>query len=75
MPLFDYFGLQPPVVWPRVSATIMDARSRKLLEKYHLNLEELFAGPEALLHKLLDDRLQSDPVERFSGCRPRWGSY
>jgi uncharacterized protein YllA (UPF0747 family) len=73
MPLFDYFGLQPPVVWPRVSATILDARSRKLLEKYHLNLEELFAGPEALLHILLDDRLQSDPVERFQRLQTEVG--
>jgi uncharacterized protein YllA (UPF0747 family) len=69
MPLFDYFGLQPPVVWPRVSATIMDTRTRKLLEKYQLRFEDLFAGPEALLQQLLDSKLHPDTVERFNTLR------
>jgi uncharacterized protein YllA (UPF0747 family) len=73
MPLFDYFGLQPPVVWPQVTATLLDARSRKLLEKYHLSLEQLFTGPEALLRKLMDDSSASDPVERFQRLQTEVG--
>jgi bacillithiol synthase len=69
MPLFDYFELQPPVVWPRVSATIMDTRSRKILEKYALRFEDLFAGPEALLQQLQDWKLTPDTVERFDRLR------
>jgi uncharacterized protein YllA (UPF0747 family) len=69
MPLFDYFGLQPPVVWPRVSATIMDTRTRKILEKYQLRFEDLFRGPEALLQQLLDRKLNPDTVERFERLR------
>jgi uncharacterized protein YllA (UPF0747 family) len=69
MPLFDYFGLQPPVVWPRVSATIMDSRARKILEKYQLQFEDLFGGPEALLQQLLDWKLNPDTGERFDRLR------
>jgi bacillithiol synthase len=69
MPLFDYFGLQPPVVWPRVSATIMDTRTRKILEKYQLGFEDLFRGPEALLQQLRDWKLNPDTVERFERLR------
>jgi bacillithiol synthase len=69
MPLFDYFGLQPPVVWPRVSATIIDTRTRKILEKYQLRFEDLFRGPEALLQQLLDRKLNPDTVERFERLR------
>jgi uncharacterized protein YllA (UPF0747 family) len=69
MPLFDYFGLQPPVVWPRVSATIMDTRTRKILEKYQLRFEDLFHGPEALLQQLLDRKLNPGTAERFDRLR------
>jgi uncharacterized protein YllA (UPF0747 family) len=41
-PLFEMCGLGAPLLWPCAGATIVDGRSRKILERYGLNLSELF---------------------------------
>jgi len=59
------------LAWPRVSATLLDARSRKIMSRYGLTLPELYGGPEAVAGRLMCglaveenleriDRLQSD---------------
>lgn len=61
----------PALAWPRVSATLLDARSRKVMTRYGLALPELYGGPEAVTHRLMRglsigenldriDRLQAD---------------
>jgi uncharacterized protein YllA (UPF0747 family) len=62
---------RPALAWPRVSATLLDARARKIMARYGLALPELYGGPEALAHRLMQglaigenldriDRLQAD---------------
>lgn len=50
-----------PVVLPRCSGTIFDARAQRIMTKYSLRLEDLFAGPEAvrahIAGKLLPPRI------------------
>jgi len=41
-----------PVFWPRASVTILDARSRKFLDRHGLQPEDLFAGREELLERI-----------------------
>ncbi len=52
MPLFRYFDLVQPVIWPQASATIIDAKNQRLLERYNLSIKELFAGDEELLQRV-----------------------
>ena len=54
LPLYSMFDSQPPIVWPRASATIVDKRSTKILERYRLDLRDLFTEKEALLKKLVE---------------------
>jgi len=51
VPFFQEIGQAPPLPWPRVSATLVDARNRKILEKYKLVLEDLFAGQQEVLRR------------------------
>jgi uncharacterized protein YllA (UPF0747 family) len=44
LPSFDRAGLPQPMVWPQTRATIGNARSRRALDKYHLNLPQLYQG-------------------------------
>lgn len=37
-------GLTKPILWPRVSATVVDLRSRKLMDKYNLELPAFLSG-------------------------------
>jgi bacillithiol synthase len=56
-------GRVTPIV-PRFSATIVDSKARSLLDRYHLNLPNLFHGPEQLRERLavhsLPNELQSN---------------
>jgi uncharacterized protein YllA (UPF0747 family) len=53
LPLFAALGMDPPMVWPRVSGTILDLRSRKLLARYGLQLNDLFDGAESVAAGLM----------------------
>lgn len=63
--LFPELGLCPPLAWPRVSATILDVRSRKVLRQYGLCLDELFAGPEALTENLIRRLVAQDTLSQL----------
>ncbi len=69
--LHGHFGVQCPIVFPRISATVLDKHSDSVMRKYELKWEdisddkslqakikELVAGqiPEDLIDKLEDDR-------------------
>ncbi len=43
-PLLRETVLRDPVIWPHTGATILDARSRKILEKYSIRLEDLLSS-------------------------------
>jgi hypothetical protein len=47
-------GGKGPVLWPRASATLLDGRSRRTLERYGLAPGDLFAGEEAAVGAVLE---------------------
>jgi uncharacterized protein YllA (UPF0747 family) len=49
---FDALDFLQPIGWPAMSATILDPRSRKTLEKYNLSLGDLFAGEIEAINKI-----------------------
>jgi uncharacterized protein YllA (UPF0747 family) len=51
-PQFDAPEWSRPIGWPAMSATILDSRSRKTLEKYNLSLGDLFAGEIEAVNKI-----------------------
>jgi uncharacterized protein YllA (UPF0747 family) len=48
MPVFDEIGLPRPAAWPQSSATVLDARSRRILNRFKLDPTQLFAGEEEI---------------------------
>lgn len=59
---FESTGLVPPISWPASSATVIDARRRKIMEKYAIRLQDLWEGEEAVLRRL-NERVISSPIE------------
>src|SRR6267378_3879496 len=41
-----------PVMLPRAGFTLVDAKAAKLLRRYGLTVEDVWAGPQSLLHKM-----------------------
>jgi uncharacterized protein YllA (UPF0747 family) len=59
LPFFDEHGLPKPIFWPQCSATMLDARSRRILERFSLNLSQLYSGEEEIAGKIRDARPRS----------------
>ena len=57
-------GRVTPIV-PRFSATIVDSKARTLLDRYDLNLPDLFYGPEALRERLAEHALPGELQRSF----------
>jgi uncharacterized protein YllA (UPF0747 family) len=56
---------RPALAWPRVSATLLDARSRKIMSRYGLALPELFGGPEAVAHRMMQELATGENLDRI----------
>jgi bacillithiol biosynthesis cysteine-adding enzyme BshC len=61
-------GRVTPVL-PRFSATLIEAKPQRLLERYRLSLPDLFHGPEKLRETLAARTLPSDLQTRFADAK------
>jgi bacillithiol synthase len=64
--IYDHFGVPMPLIYPRGSATILDAGATRFLAKYEFPLEELQPQDEAALNRLLESLLP-ESVEESMG--------
>lgn len=55
--LYTHFGLPMPLIYPRATATIVDAGAARFLTKYDIPLETLQPQDEAALNRLLESQL------------------
>jgi bacillithiol biosynthesis cysteine-adding enzyme BshC len=55
--VYQHFGLPMPLVYPRLSVTILDAAAGRFLARYGLPLEALHAQDESALNRLLEAHL------------------
>ncbi len=51
--VYQHFGVEMPPLFPRGSATILEHRVAKLMEKYQLSIEDAFIDFEAVMKKAL----------------------
>ena len=55
--VYEHFGVPMPLLYPRLSVTILDSASAKFLARHDLPLEALHARDEAALNRLLAQSL------------------
>ena len=66
MPLYDFYKIESPIIYPRSSATIIEKNISSIIEKYDIDLAELFLDPEKLKQKVIDSISQVSVEETFS---------
>ena len=54
MPLYEFFNTEAPFIYPRSSVTIIEKNITLLLEKYVLNIQDVFRNPEELKQKVIN---------------------
>lgn len=51
-PVYEYFHVTMPIIYPRASVTIMEEKVQKVLDKYSLDLIDLFGDVESIIAKV-----------------------
>lgn len=52
-PLYEFFEIEPPVIYPRSSATLVEKSVLSFMEKYDLTMRDVFLGIDHLKEKIL----------------------
>lgn len=62
-----YRLLERPVtpILPRSSLTMIERNTSRIFERYNLTVEDFFAGPEALMARVVEEYLGADTAHRF----------
>ena len=68
-PLYEFWGLAPPIPWPRFSATLVSPGSARRLDQLQLEAQDLLAPREELLTRLLEREGRLGELERFQSAR------
>jgi len=68
-PLYDFWGLEPPIPWPRFSATLVPPGAARRLEQLQLEPADLLGSREELLTRLLAREGRLGDLERFQAAR------
>jgi bacillithiol biosynthesis cysteine-adding enzyme BshC len=55
--VYQAFGVEAPLLYPRASATLLDSASIRFLDRYQLPLEALHIRDDSVLNKLLESQL------------------
>jgi bacillithiol biosynthesis cysteine-adding enzyme BshC len=53
-PVYRYFNMTMPVIYPRASATIFEEKQQRVLEKYQLELPEFFGSGDKISRKVVE---------------------
>ncbi len=68
MPLYDFYKIESPIIYPRSSATIVEKNIFSIIEKYDIDLTELFLDPENLKQKVIDSISKVSVEETFGNA-------
>jgi len=52
-PLYEIYGMTPPIIYPRSSVTILEKNINSIIEKYNLNFPQVFSDPEELKTRVI----------------------
>lgn len=65
-PLYDFYDIPMPVIYPRSSATLLEPNIKKTLEKYDISLNDIFLGVEELKKNVIDSLTENKIDDIFS---------
>lgn len=70
-PVYKYFNIAMPVIYPRASATMVEEKIAKVVEKYELGLTDFFGDHQSIKHKVVEMISEVKINEMFSDASKR----
>lgn len=53
LPLYEFYGFEPPIIYPRSSLTILEKSTTSVFEKYNLTLQDFYFPIEEISDKVI----------------------
>ena len=66
IPLYKHYGLQHPIIYPRASATIVEANIGKILIKYNLSTQDFLQDSDSLKEMVVKTLSEHNLEENFN---------
>jgi bacillithiol biosynthesis cysteine-adding enzyme BshC len=66
-PLYEFYNIVQPMIYPRSSATILEASIANSLEKYSVEINDIFIDVEIVKKKIINSVEESSVDEMFDG--------
>ncbi len=66
MPLYDFYKIEAPIIYPRSSATLVEKNITSLLEKFDLKIQDVFRSPDDLKGKVINSVAENSLDDLFS---------
>jgi len=54
-PLYDYFGVKMPIIFPRANLTLVERKIEKVTRKFDIDLEKFFNNPEMVMESIINE--------------------
>lgn len=70
-PVYEFFGMGMPVVYPRASVTILEEKHDKVVGKFQIELEDLFDNPEKVAIRALESISDVKTEDLFTDATSR----
>jgi len=65
-PLYSFYKITEPIIYPRSSATILESSIAKILSKHDLNATEIFIDPDVVKKRILNSLSEVTLEDLFS---------
>ena len=69
LPLYEFYNIDPAIIYPRSSATILEKTIKSILDKYDLGITSLFADPDKLKNQILSSISNQSLEEIFNASK------
>jgi len=66
LPLYDFYKIPAPIIYPRSSATLLETSIKKTLDKYDKSLIEIFLGVDDLKKNVIDSLTENNVDDIFN---------
>lgn len=65
-PLYQFYELVPPIIYPRSSVTLIEKQLLNFFEKYNLELKDIFFGQDYLKEKIFNKIIETNLTDVFN---------
>ena len=65
LPLYEFYDIDPAIIYPRSSVTILEKTLKSVLEKYGLSVKDIFTDPNKLKNQIINNVSDKNLEEIF----------